>query len=715
MKAHSCQHCQRLVIDLADSRRRLRDLGLERRGGQDRVLFDVTIGDICVADADGCSFCTWLLDAEGEVHGRPLRSTLEARGGHTGMEGSLLMADRSPLGRIFRLTYFWLWDPASKTVVADIKCDFEVYADPDDPASPSVLTRPIESSPASAAGFARLRSWLQECRANHDECRKIASLGLVSGAAQPTNAPARLIRIDSVRGDHVMRLVTTDSLEIVPEFVALSYCWGGDQRLKCSTSTLASFMTEIPLAQLPPTLRDAVLVCGEAGFDYLWVDALCIIQDDVTDQTIEIAKMPYVYGGAVFTIAASRCSSVEQPFLATRSFGLATPPAFTLPYRCEDGAMGGVTLVKMGPAPEPIDSRGWTFQERLLSPRTIEYGTWQTRWICQESNWRMDITDGWKRDADSSPLRQDTIQCLTFDDDDLRRMGPLELGRHFRSDWQYAVQCFTGRNLTMPRDRPLAISGIAARFASKVDVGDYVAGLWKPYMHSNLLWHIAPDRIVARPTAYQGPSWSWTAVNGPVTYLQIDWEIFTTPANIALDIISCHGELVDPHAPFGALRPNSARLKARGRLVPVREVRHASAEPDSPGARKLWQLGVDFPMLAGARHDDVFYDTTELDQDDAPAGDQMAGPATFLLQVVHGLCRDTWYCCGLVLRRVQSNGPGDDPAESPAFKRVGAFFFRETRMEETRIEGESETDWERRVDLQLDWFRDVAPTEIEIM
>jgi hypothetical protein len=465
-------------------------------------------------------------------------------------------------------------------------------------------------------------------------------------------------------------------------------------------------MREIPFAQLPATLRDAVLVCRKTGFEYLWVDAFCILQDDAADQMSEIAKMPYVYGGAVFTIAASRCRSVDQRFLATRSFGANPPPAFTLPYRCRDGAMGAVTIVRLDLSPEPIDSRGWTFQERLLSPRTIEYGTWQTRWLCQESGFDPKYTDGWKRKVEDSSVRKDTLHLLT--PHTAVERGHPRFDYYFTSNWQSVVRAFTGRHLTKPTDRPLAILGIAARFASSLDEGDYVAGLWKPYMQLDLFWYIEQGGAVARPVAFQGPSWSWTAVNGPVVHPYVSWYLYT-PGEAALDILSYPGDAVGSHAPSGASHPTSDTLRVRGRLAAG-----CTSPPDAKGVKKVRMLGVDITEFGGTGLADMFLDTTELDEEGTATGGQAEQPVA-LLQVLHGMRGGKWNCCGLVLRPAEYDESGGGTAEGSVFRRVGAFLFNESQFEGTRPKEENRRDWERRMDLQLDWFNRITPREFEII
>ena len=746
LQAHSCEHCRRLIIDI-NERKRWQSSDGDDSGdmSRDKALFDFTLWDIRNADADGCNFCAWLLDEEvisrdavlrhfplnlpsddpffgamlalqdqafaidrlvsHSASGRSLRSVAEEHS--QDIEEYRLIASPyqgsgEPLD-IFNFEYFGLWDPETKKIMLRTRHGFQVFSDSGDPASQFISTRPVESSPASAAGFERLSSWLETCRASHRKCCEMAT-----SAQRSDMAPARLIRIvDLARGGHFLRLVSTDGLETLPEFLALSYCWGGDQALKCTKATIASLKREIPFAQLAPTLRDAILVCRQASVDYIWVDALCILQDDAVDQALEIAKMPNVYGHALLTIAASRARSANEGFLGTRSVEAATL-AFALPYRCKDGNIGAVTLVQSEIFPEPIDFRGWTFQERLLSPRTIEYGTRQTRWLCQESEYKPGFTDGWRRNAESYSLREDTLILPSLRD--ATESGRSQFGERFTGDWHRVVKTFTRRQLTKSTDRALAISGIAERFASSMDDGCYVAGLWKPYIHVGLLWHIERDGVVARPTAFQGPSWSWTSVNGRVTYPIFAWDQWT-PENITLDIISFPGELMDVRAPFGALRPDSARLKVKGRLAPGVWFNTKSTGLVDKGEKMVAFFGANDSEFGGIARVNIFCDTTELDEEEAATGDNKKD-AVMVLEIQRSRNGAAWDCCGLVLRRAECN-ESDNPYEGTVFSRVGAFEFTTNRQGQR--DGESEVDWKRRIETEFNWFKNVVPREIEII
>lgn len=281
--------------------------------------------------------------------------------------------------------------------------------------------------------------------------------------------PARIIGIVEYGTKYRLRLRHTDDLSPVP-FVALSYCWGGDQPVKCLERLIPRFSIAITYDDLPATIQDAIIVCCGVGIKYLWVDALCIIQDDSSDQAVEIAKMPYIYGNATFTIAVARSRSVFEGFLHPRF--LAPLTSFILSYECPDGQIGSITLLDVDPTPEPIDERGWTLQERLLSRRTIKFGSRQTRWTCQESKYKAGYSDGWRKSADYNQLRQDSLELndITNTETNTSQLSATsdEIFRNVITRWQNIVESYTRRELGRATDRALAISGIAEAFRRRL-------------------------------------------------------------------------------------------------------------------------------------------------------------------------------------------------------------------------------------------------------
>jgi len=195
--------------------------------------------------------------------------------------------------------------------------------------------------------------------------------------------PTRLIDVGASGSPCLKMVVTADNngalMKNVSEagFVALSYCWGGDQPAKLLEANVEKHKCSIDPAKLPQTVRDAVWVARTIGFRYLWIDSLCILQDDLDgqgnnpDKATEITRMASYYGCATITLCAASAERAVDDFLEPRK-----EPSFACgPIRIQlvsKDTMQLIGRVCLGKEPslypaEPTTTRGWTLQESLLS------------------------------------------------------------------------------------------------------------------------------------------------------------------------------------------------------------------------------------------------------------------------------------------------------------------------------------------------------------
>ena len=148
---------------------------------------------------------------------------------------------------------------------------------------------------------------MNQCVEDHKSC-----LGLSSGQKQ---LPSRVI---DVGADAANPRVKESGGEI-GRWAALSYCWGGDSSFILVSHNKHQFYTgEYPLQAFPQTLQDAIVLTRHMGIPYLWVDALCIIQDSPSDWAAEASRMKDVYGDAIITIAAAESSSTQAGIFRNR-------------------------------------------------------------------------------------------------------------------------------------------------------------------------------------------------------------------------------------------------------------------------------------------------------------------------------------------------------------------------------------------------------------
>lgn len=189
--------------------------------------------------------------------------------------------------------------------------------------------------------------------------------------------PTRLIEI----GDF-LRLVDSAALP-TRRYAALSHCWGkleDTEKFCASRNNIRLLEREINFDKLPPTFKDAVTVTRGLGIGYIWIDSICIIQDDEKDWQREASRMEQVFSDAYVTIGASSARSSLDGFLHPRvqreSVVLSTQDGGQI-YICPfiDDFHKDVEL-------GPLNQRGWVLQERALSRRMIHYTSSQMYWEC---------------------------------------------------------------------------------------------------------------------------------------------------------------------------------------------------------------------------------------------------------------------------------------------------------------------------------------------
>ena len=430
----------------------------------------------------------------------------------------------------------------------------------DDLAAPYINTRPVNLTVGSENNFAVAKRWLEECQNSHEECKR----------ESPTALPSRVLDVS----DNQIKLHVSSPGE-TSEYIALSYCWGGDQTTKTTVANLSPRIKEIALSDLPQSLKDAVTVTRGLGIQYLWVDSLCIVQDDYVSKAKDISNMGSIYSGACLTISAASAAASDEGFLQTRAPSANRRHIFGLQYICPSGEIGRVYLYlkeKHDPQiEEPIFQRAWTLQESLLSPRTLIYGSWQIRWNCKtmnqcdggppaQSTYHQTLEHLARRLHSSIPL--DELPAPSPSDSREESLFKLMQPHTIFELWDELVQAYTKRSLTVPADRPLAISGLAETY-SKVIGGDYCAGLWSHNLLRGLMWH-RPLTYNPRPPHFRHglPSWSWTSINGEVSMYS---HLITSDEGLAKVIaFNCLPKFET--APFGGAKEGESYVVIRGKI-----------------------------------------------------------------------------------------------------------------------------------------------------
>ncbi|OTA99437.1 hypothetical protein M426DRAFT_29012, partial [Hypoxylon sp. CI-4A] len=285
-------------------------------------------------------------------------------------------------------------------------------------------------------------------------------------------------------------------------YTALSHCWGGVVPSVTLEANRATRTDAMSIDDLPQNFKDAIQVTRALGIRYLWIDALCIIQDSKPDWNREAGRMSSVYAGASVVI-----SVLDAP---------ATTAGFLKPNRVPLAVINnGYGIQKVFPDLNEylqacsLVSRGWCMQERLLAPRLLHFGKEQIFWECLTE---FKCEDGAKYTGESDGhVMAEFLR--------IRKHIGVSAAQGSEMEWKVWYQLleeYTTRLFTISTDKLPAVAGVASLFKSTKPSATYVAGLWKEDIAKGILWcahyYHLPGRKV--PPVKRAPSWSWASIDG---------------------------------------------------------------------------------------------------------------------------------------------------------------------------------------------------------
>ena len=366
--------------------------------------------------------------------------------------------------------------------------------------------------------------------------------------------------------------------------------------MKLTTGNINMLRNGIPLNKFDPTIRDAILVTRALEIMYIWIDALCIIQDhNAKDWNEEASKMDEIYGGSTVTLVVASSNSVMNGFLKERELQY-------IPVRRSNNPAGDSTDTKP-PAkvffsPEwdknedklngSWSNRGWTMQEGLLPSRLLHYTSSQMIWkCCEEQRFERGVTKS---------LHDEVTKILTYSDDlgygsgwlwkletnmKFKRFPnylPISLDYPLLSEpetfhlWYDLIEEYTQRRFKHISDRLVAISGLAKIFANTIRSHEYVAGLWKPDLIRGLIWHTKDAKLIPQQSADNMravnnafPSWSWASVGYEL--VKNSWKNNNCFQALSL-VKDVQVDLVNQRDPFGAVKSGSVTITGPLTKVP---------------------------------------------------------------------------------------------------------------------------------------------------
>ncbi|KAI2625697.1 heterokaryon incompatibility protein-domain-containing protein [Hypoxylon sp. NC1633] len=352
-------------------------------------------------------------------------------------------------------------------------------------------------------------SWLEHCQKHHKHCRYTPSSPKGSN-----NLPARFLDLHGQRSKTWSLVVAGDNHPVRhSNYIALSHRWA-DGMPKLLKTNIDRYQSSQRDDVLPQGYQDIFALCRRLSVQYVWIDSLCILQDSNADFQKEASSMTEVYSGAYCTLSLSWNS--ESLFFNGRNPCTTNP---TVEHHRHGDKREAIVLAHgqhyKEVAKAPLFERGWVFQETMLSPRIIHTGREQLYWICRQDSRCEAYPDGfptkleWELGTLSSSMRRDFTKTSS---------------RDLRQLWDLVVKQYSRTSLTYETDRLVALSGLARLWAS-LRPDDYIAGLWKKRILSNLCWiddnDGAPQSKGGGPvlnSSYIAPSWSWASGSYVISY-----------------------------------------------------------------------------------------------------------------------------------------------------------------------------------------------------
>lgn len=347
--------------------------------------------------------------------------------------------------------------------------------------------------------------------------------------------PSRLIDVGLNKGSEQPRLfvLDRDDSSVLQAawrpYLTLSHCWGESHVLKLVQANIDELRRSLPVKSLPKTFQDAFEVTRALGYQYLWIDSLCIVQDSEDDWKREAGRMATVYGNSDCTLAALGASSAEGCFKRRN-------PLFRRPCRLVDtqatsvyaygfehtagstGLVGGEDdrpdffLDQM-----PLLRRAWVLQERMISRRVLYLGSPGMYWECCETK----ASEFWPEGRPHINIYQENIAVKEILASVLRPDILEDSGdrQSFERIWNWITDTYTASGLTFRTDRTVALSGIATLIQQRTNM-TYLGGLWKELMPGALLWsNYKPVAISVEST--RSPTWAWLSLDNQVVTKEV--------------------------------------------------------------------------------------------------------------------------------------------------------------------------------------------------
>jgi hypothetical protein len=409
-----------------------------------------------------------------------------------------------------------------------------------------------------------IQDWIRTCIQQHPTCGRRRDLKWY---------PTRLLDLSNAVALDSIRLINTHKEPPCGPYVTLSHCWGGALVTKLTTSNLAQFSKTIVVSSLPKTFVDAVKVSLYLGVQYLWIDALTIIQDSKEDWVREASLMGEVYQNTFCNIGATAANNSLRGLFFWRDPNFINP--HQLKIEDEQFLLVWTDVWQMCVERGALNQRGWVTQERWLCPRMLHFADGQLYWECLTSAGceatPLSPAEEMRNDREPDGFKYDLglVNWKCNDDQPVSKEAAIQLW----DLWDNIIRYYSLTSLTFESDKFIALSGMA-RVLQRELRDSYIAGLWKTDFVMQLAWYTywVPGGlevwISKRPCQYVAPSWSWASINGTVLpgLRRDNQPIEEHHIELLATLVDYHLEYVTEDS-FGAI--NTGFITLRGSLCEV--------------------------------------------------------------------------------------------------------------------------------------------------
>lgn len=342
-----------------------------------------------------------------------------------------------------------------------------------------------------------LQPLLRICLSSHESCARTIAQKEINDM-HGSELPTRLIDVNNGSDPATIRLVEPGRR--IGRYCALSHCWGPPNRRPYTTTqgNIKTVFSGISVADLPRTFQDAIALTRALDIDYLWIDSLCIIQDDHEDWCRESHRMGAIYERAFLVIAAAASSdSTGGLFDVLRYPDLSIKVPFYEDGHCVNGTFNLTMLSDLPHAPYfgPLRNRGWAFQEWHLARRILFFMSGGITWMCRELE--LDESGSLVDHRSAIPSVTDGTESTI-------------------GSWLKFLYEYCGARLSIHTDRLPAIQGLVNEVA-KIRPDNYHLGVWEEDLEKQLVW--LPTSRRPYEDLPELPSWCWASVGGELRFL----------------------------------------------------------------------------------------------------------------------------------------------------------------------------------------------------